>query len=364
MVETLKKKAKKSNTLRVIFSIIGVIALLAITKFAIFDVITGPTRMDITANPETYDGKYVTIDAENFLYDYIDHKTTTKKKYGGSTTSTNGYSYLVFQYVDDYEKESSVWYFYSIYLNKSRQREMEGKIQQTFDYLNDESGKTAPPAPVTVTGVWNKMDAQTEQYFRSALTELGITESDIDQFYFYELDTKNIGGMNAPLFWCLMAVSAALVIFAILSFIGLFSNSYMKNIQHYLQQNTSISLSEIEGDFSQAHLISKHVWIGKKWTIYMSGNKAKILANKDLIWGYYYYRSGRSSVSEMRLFDKSKSMSCISLSEKETKEALQFYMDEQPHMVIGYGSDLEKMYNKDFTAFMELKYNPAMREEV
>ena len=54
MVETLKKKAKKSNILRVIFSIIGVVALLAITKFALFDVITGPTRMDITADPETY----------------------------------------------------------------------------------------------------------------------------------------------------------------------------------------------------------------------------------------------------------------------------------------------------------------------
>ena len=90
MVETLKKKAKKSNILRVIFSIIGVVALLAITKFALFDVITGPTRMDITADPETYDGKYVTIDAENFLYDYIEHTTTTKKKYGGSTTTTKG----------------------------------------------------------------------------------------------------------------------------------------------------------------------------------------------------------------------------------------------------------------------------------
>ena len=363
MVETLKKKAKKSNILRVIFSIIGVVALLAITKFALFDVITGPTRMDITADPETYDGKYVTIDAENFLYDYIEHTTTTKKKYGGSTTSTNGYSYLVFQSVDDYEKESSVWYFYSIYLDKSRQKEMEGKIQQTFDYLNDESGKTAPPSPVTITGVWNKMDAQTERYFGTALAELGITESDIDQFYLYELDTKNIGGMNAPLFWVLMAVAAALLVFAILSGIGLFSNAYMKNIQHYLQKDTSVSLAEIEQDFSQAHPVSNHVLIGRKWTVYMSGNKAKILANKDLIWGYYYYRSGRSSASEMRLFDKSKTMSSIDLSEKDTKQALQFYMEEQPHMVIGYGSDLEKMYNKDFAGFMELKYNPTMREQ-
>ena len=135
MVETLRKKAKKSNMLRVIFSVIGVVILLAVTKFAIFDVLTGPTKLDITQDPATYEGKYVTIDAEYFLYDYIEHTTTTTRKYGGSTTNTNGYSYLVFQSVDDYEKEASIWYFYSIYLDKSRQKEMEGKIQQTFDYF-------------------------------------------------------------------------------------------------------------------------------------------------------------------------------------------------------------------------------------
>ena len=52
---------------------------------------------------------------------------------------------LVFQSVADYENQESVWYFYSIYLNKSRQSEMDVKIQQTFDYLNDETGTVAPP---------------------------------------------------------------------------------------------------------------------------------------------------------------------------------------------------------------------------
>lgn len=362
MVETLRKKAKKSNIQRVIFSVIGVIILLAVTKFAVFDVITGPAKMDITADPAAYDGRYVTIDVQNFLYDYIEHKTTTTRKYGGSTTSVNGYSYLVFQSVADYENQESIWYFYSIYLNKSRQSEMDLKIQQTFDYLNDETGTVAPPDPVTVTGVWNKMDSQTERYFRSALSELGITESDIDRFYLYELDTKNIGGLNAPLFWVLMACAAFLVLFAVLSAIGLFSNAYMKNIQNFLQQNGSVSLAEIEEDFNQSHPISKHVWLGKKWTVYMSGNKAKIINNKDIVWGYYYSRTGRNSVSEMRLFSKSKNMTCISLSEKDTQTALKFYAAEQPQMVVGYGADLEKMYNKDFNSFLELKYNPAMRE--
>ncbi len=361
MLETLKKSARKSNTMRVIFSIIGIVILLAVTKFAILDVVTGPAKMDFTADPATYEGKYVTVDADFILYDYIEHTTTTTRKYGGSTTSTNGYSYVAFQSVDDYEKGSSIWYFYSIYMSYQKQDEMTAKIEEAFAHLNDETGKTAPPEPVTVTGVWNKMDAQTERYFRSAMLDLGVQETEYDLFYFYELDTKNIGGVNSTLFWVLMAVAAFLLLFAILSGIGLFSNAYMKNIQQYLQKDSSVSLSAIEEDFKQAHPIDKTIWLGKKWTVYMVGNKAQIIVNKDLVWGYYFQRTGRNSVSEMRLFTKDKKQLHIGLSEKRTQEALKYYVEEQPQMVVGYSSDLEKMYNKDFSAFLNLKYNPAMQ---
>ena len=120
-------------------------------------------------------------------------------------------------------------------------------------------------------------------------------------------------------------------------------------------------MQEIEEDFNCAHLISSDVWIGKKWTIYMQGNKAYILTNSDLIWGYYYSRTGRYNVSEMRLFTKDRTQHGISLSEKHTQEALKIYVDEQAQMVVGYSKDLEKMYNKDFNGFLELRYNPVMR---
>lgn len=362
MLEILRKKARKSNIWRIVLSVAGVVILLAITKFAIFDVITGPTRMDITEDPASYEGKYVTIDAEFFLYDYVEHTTTTKKKYGGSSTSTDGYSYIAFQWVDDYENDASVWYFYSIFLKKDRQNEMNSKIDQAFAYLSDETGSTPPPEPVTVTGVWNKMDYQTEEYFRSSMAELGITESEYDKFYFYELDTKNIGGVNGLLFWVMMAGAVGLLAFAALSAVGLFSDSYSRPIQQYLQKEGSVSMAAIEEDFHQARLIGSGVWVGKRWTIYIQGSKAKILANKDLVWGYYFRRTGRNSVSEMRLFTKERNRFGISLSEENTQEALRVYEAEQPHMVIGYSAELEKMYNKDFNAFLGLKYHTAARE--
>ncbi len=362
MLETLRKKSRKSNIIRVILSVIAVVALLAISKFAIFDVITGPTKLDITANPDAYEGTYVTIDAEYFLYDYVEHTTTTTRKYGGKTTSTNGYSYVAFQSVDNYEADTSTWYFYSIYLDKSKQSSMNLKMDQAFEYWSDETGTVAPPDPITVTGTWTKMDSQMEQYFRSAMTELEVTEGEYDKFYFYELDTKNIGGLNAPLFWAVNAGAVALLLFAILSLLGLFSNAYIKNIHQYLQKDNTTSMAAIEADFNQARVIAKNVWVGQKWTIYMDGAKAKILANKDLIWGYYYSRTGRNSVSEMRLYTTAKKLYHISLSEKDTQEILKIYAAEQPQMVVGYTSELEKMYNKNYNGFLDIKYNPAIKE--
>lgn len=206
------------------------------------------------------------------------------------------------------------------------------------------------------------MDVQTESYFRQALAKLEITETEFDKLYFYELDTENLGGSNKALFWVFMAVAAGLAIYAVMCAVGFFGNGYMKDIQNYLQKDGSVSLAAIEEDFNQARIFEKSVWVGRKWTIYMQGRNAFILANKDLVWGYYFSRTGRNSVSEMRLYTAEKKLYHISLTEKNTQDALKIYLEEQPQMVVGYSKELEKLYNKKFNEFLDLKYNPAKRD--
>ena len=38
------------------------------------------------------------------------------------------------------------------------------------------------------------------------------------------------------------------------------------------------------------------------------------------------------------------------------------YADEQPQMVVGYSEELAQLYYRNFPAFLDLKYNPAMKE--
>lgn len=361
MVETLRKKTRKSFMIQGIIALILLVALLVFTKFAIIDVLTGAKELDITANPADFDGKYVKLDVDYFLTDFVEHTTTTTRRYGGSTTTVNGNSYIAYQVEDSADGGTATLYFFSVYMNKSDERLMEQKMKAAWEQISNGSARSASSDPMEVTGTWMKMDAQIERYFRETMGEMGISESSKDQFYFYTLDTGRIGGQKTFAFWAMMAVAFISLIVFIMSIVGVIGNGYLGNINKYLQRNTSASMAAIEADFASAHLIGKDTWVGRDWTIYRRGTKAYILQNSDLIWGYYFRRTGRNSVSEMRLYTVNKKIEHVSLSESETKEALQYYATEQPHMLIGYSADLEKTWQKDFSAFLEMRYNPAMR---
>lgn len=75
---------------------------------------------------------------------------------------------------------------------------MSEKMDQAFAYWGDETGTVEPPEPVKVTGVWTPMEPALERYFRDALVQMQVIEGEYDKIYFYELDTKELGGMNRP----------------------------------------------------------------------------------------------------------------------------------------------------------------------
>ncbi len=362
MFETLRKRARNTYIWRMMLSLIGMVIILAATKGAIFQLAAGLKGMDITADPESYEGKAVVLDAEYFLTDYVEHTTTTVRDSGSRSTSTNGNSYIAFQSTYENGAESSTWYFYSIYMKKSKQDMLYEKMDETWNFLNDESGITAPPAPVRVMGTWTKMDSQMERYYTETMTEMGIEEGEYDIIYLYTLDTGKLGNVNPYLFWALMAGVVLLLFWFIGSLIGCFRKTYEKDIHKYLQKNTNYSIGEIEADFTGAHTIGKELWIGRKWTVYMCGVKAQIVKNQDLVWGYYFRRTGKNYVSQMQLYTADKKSIYISLSESLTKDALRYYGEEQPHMIVGYSAELEQAYRKNFQAFLDLKYNPVMKE--
>ena len=157
MVETLRKKTRKSFMIQGIIALILLVALLVFTKFAIIDVLTGAKELDITANPADFDGKYVKLDVDYFLTDFVEHTTTTTRRY------------IAYQVEDSADGGTATLYFFSVYMNKSDERLMEQKMKAAWEQISNGSARSSSSDPMEVTGTWMKMDAQIERYFRETM---------------------------------------------------------------------------------------------------------------------------------------------------------------------------------------------------
>ena len=365
MLETLKSYTKKSCIIRIVLMAVIVIGCLAFTRFAIFRVIMGPVKIDMTEDPSKYEGKWVTMDVDFVLTDYVTHSTKTTYQSGGSTTSTDGYSYIAFYPVDDYVSMTSTWYYYSFYMAKKDSSRADSLLDKTYAYYGDQTGTVARPQPITVTGTWTALDGQMLRYYEETLTkDMGYEEDAYNIFLRYTLQSDKIGGVSWGVSIVLNVVAAGALIWGILQAIKLFSNGTEKALEAFISKNPGTSMSHIEADFTAAHKVgNEKVWVGKNWTIYLTGPKVHIFANKNAVWAYYYRRTGRNSVSELRVFMKGENNHFISMSEANAHEVLGQYSNEQPHMVLGYSADLEKTYKKNFQEFLNIKYNPAQQQD-
>ena len=132
-----------------------------------------------------------------------------------------------------------------------------------------------------------------------------------------------------------MAAALLLLIYFIVNVVGIFSNRYAGKINTYLHNNPSVSLAAIEADFAQAHPIGKNAWVGRKWTVYVEGPKANIPANRGSGMGLLFQADGKIQRQPAPRFNMAKKMISINLSEDEAHEALKYYAEEQPHMIVG-----------------------------
>ncbi len=365
MIETLRKSTRKTGIIRIAVAAVVIIVCLIVTKFGIVDLIVGPAEIDITRDPAQYEGKWATIQVQNLLTDYVEHYTTTEYRSGGSSTSTDGNSYIAFYADDNYETMTSTWYYFSLYLPSRDQEKAYGMIDDTWAYWEDYTGTVPAPEPMEITGTWEKLEGSLLDYYIDTLEDdLGVAEDEDDIFVCYTLNTDSLGGVQFSTFVLVMLVALVALVFIVIEIVKIFSNGCAKSIDKFIQKHSGLSVNQIESDFAAAHKIGKEkVWIGKKWTIYVTGTKVHIFSNKDAVWAYYYRRTGRNSVSQMRVFVIGEKAHLIPLSEILTQEALGYYQTEQPHMVLGYTAELEKLYNKNFQEFLNLKYNPVKQQQ-
>lgn len=343
MNEVLRKKAKRSLLTLIIICTVLIAVGLVITKCSFIDLIKGPIDITESANwtmdeLEDLEGKYVTIDVDNPLGCYAEEYSKNTKT-GVEITTSLCYACLL---VDE---ETSNGYIYGIMVEKGRAEDFEEV------FTNYKEGNT-----YRITGTFKKMSSEMLNYYERSIKDYYGQEGWDYSIPYYIYD-QTIGGVDYFLTYFIYAVSVILIIFMIINVIRFFSDRHMRYIKRYLAKNDRESMQGIEAEFLSSNVISKHYRLGRKYFFYSKGSTMSLLPLSKQVWAYYYKRTGKNSVSQLRFYDVDKKETNVNIDENTAHVVLQQLLQQCPHIVIGYDAGLMNTYKRDFNAFLNMKYN-------
>lgn len=342
MFSTLKKKVVKSYLLRVVVVIAIMIGGLTQCGEALATFFKGPVPLTAGMDFEAAEGAYVSFDARIIVDEYV-RRTQQSSKSKTERVKSIGY-FVIF------EDEGCI---FGIEMPASKEEEMNRFLDSTYAWIAEDGGE--PTEFKHIRGTWTELTGKRLQYYKEQITQ-DLGEEYLDAALPYFIDTSSIGSMKLTGVYVWSAALAAGLLYLIYITVRFLSGCYKKPIEAYLSSHPDVSLERIEADFGSEAAIGGNIWVGRRWTIYTSGITASILDNKDLVWAYYYRRTGRYSESSLRVFDINRNMHTISAVKSEAMEVMDIYSKNQGHIVLGYTKELEALYEKDFQGFLKLRY--------
>lgn len=346
MEETLRKHAVKSLGIRTAVVAVIIIASLVFTKAGIFSMLLGGKSIDGSSDFESMEGKQVSYDANYILAEYVRRTSTNTDTHQATLTNVG---YIVWDY--DYDV------LFGIYLPSASSSEMDNMMDETWEWLYYEIDEVS--ATKHVDGTLRTMSGKELQYFEETIEEL-FEEDVMDMVRFYTIDEGEVNGFDKNWLIVISLIDAGFLIYLIWSILNYATQNYYKAIKNYLDINTTIQESRMEADFASAAVFQDNIWVGRRWTVYMKGMKTYLMDNRKQVWAYYYQRTGRNPVSQIRFFDCDKKNKNIDIPNRKYEDMLKVYAENQPQMLLGYDKDWEKMYKKNFEEFLNLRYNQTI----
>lgn len=343
MLEVMKKRVARNLIWRIIIAAVVIGGILIYCGQSLLLFIQGPKPISAGMDYDAAKDSYLSFDAAYVIDEYVrqsERNTDTNKE------TLKNISYFV------YFKEDG--YFFGIELPSSKEEEMEQYMDDTYRWLDGEIEEV--PGSKHVAGTWTELTGKRLQYYKEQITD-DLGEEFLEIALPYYLDTNAVGNRSLVSLYVCLAGMAIAFLTILWNLVRYCTGSTQKKIKKYLDGNQSVSMEQIEADFAAAQAISGTIWVGRRWTYHVAGLTAGILENRSLVWGYYYRRTGRYSESTLRLYDINRKMHGLTASEKEAMAALDVYERQQPQMVLGYKKELEKMYQKDYQNFLNLRYN-------
>ncbi len=346
-MEKLKKKCVKTRIIVLVFMVVIGVLFMALTGFAAFRSFS-VKKLTADSDFSQLEGEYVSYEMKAPI-DY--YETFTRRNSDTGVETITQYGYVV------YDMEGG--FFFGVVRDADQHNKTEAMIDQLWTYWFDEEGFA--PASVTIKGTLTRMDPQDKIYFDDTLEVLETYYGMYGDAVYYYIEEGDFQDWDLTSAWIFTVIALGLIAFGVI-FVLLGNRTWDKKIRKYLSKNTQYTMEMIKADAAAGKLMNKNkTIIGKRWIITV-GASLKICELDNLCWGYYYRRTGRYAVSQMRLFSARGGNFNVDASEANAKEMLEYLYEQLPYVIVGYKSEWEKMYNKNREEFLALRFYPGKQQ--
>lgn len=351
MLEKLKKKSILKSLPAIIITLAIGITLLVLEASGIKALVRGNVVFETLAPEEINNDLLVDVTLYDNFGCYMEKYEENTSTHATRTTDL----YYVIWTGDDNAED---FRYMGIEVPASDERAMEKMAEAT--YYGEYSD------PIKYTGAINKMSSEEYQYFKEYFLESGFTEDELDEWILpYHISVGALTGGAATSAWIIAGIGVVLVLIAVIILIFVLSGSKLKTLKKELAE-AGIDETSVDYEYEGARLFNKKsdFRIGRRLTFFLLGSKPHALANDKLVWAYQSttthrtngIKTGTTYAVTMRTYNK-KSYPVPVASEEEAQEVLQYIIETIPGAVIGYNDDLNKMFQKDFQNFLQIKYN-------
>lgn len=348
MFEELKKKTLKGTLAWSIILILAGLVLAGWNAMDAFYSIQGGVDFTTLA-PDEISNQLVKVELTDNFGSYMEESSRNTKT--NVTKRTHVY-YVIWTGDED----ATDWRYMTIKVLVKDESKMDAMAENTYNGVVSD--------PITFYGKIKKLDSTESRYFNEYLMDAGMTEADIEAGALpYYIDSCSQAAL--VLYIGLFAAGVFLLVYGIYRLASAASGSALKKL-HKDIADAGFTEASIESDYRAAQSFDKKniLKVGKLMTYYMAG-VPRALPNSKIMWAYQNTVTHRTNgvktgtTYNVMLFDEitPKGHTFAVANESVAQEMLGYLNATLPWVVIGYSDELKKLYNKDRTQFLQLRYN-------
>lgn len=351
MFEELKKKILKSSLLGSIILILVGLGLAGWFALDAFYAATGYVDF-ATLAPDQIKSQLVEANISESLGCYLE---AWEKNTKTNQTRTTHYYYII--YTGD--ENSTEWRCMSVKVPASLGSKMDTITENTYNEIYSDT--------LQVAGKIKKLDAEELSYFKSYIREFGLTDEEIEEAtlpYYIQVYASPVS-MNI-LYIGLFVIGAFLLVFGIFRIAKVAGGSSLKKLRKDMEA-AGYSESMIDSDYRNAKSFDKKgtLKMGRLMTYYITGSDARAIPNNKIMWAYQNTVTHRTNgvktgtTYNVMIFDEitPKGHTFAVANESIAQDMLTLINTMLPWVVVGYSDELKKLYNKNRTQFLQLRYN-------